>query len=1204
MKKFLIGFLCLIMVISQLPIALQAQTADDIEVISNTVSNALNAGVSDSLIVDTTGGALSTATGKKTYKNTQITSLALLNDGVCASLVDDDWHWLSASSEFYSEVTAVDSFVYSANNWYADTVPQIVYNIVPETKVTFKIVLRKEFADWNDAVIEISDDSQNYYIPSENYLTYTTKEYECSNYGTMSVRFYELTAPVYGTLRISLPTAQSIMDRTTSDINSDSSAFVTASALLIPASSTETDIKYIESGKIDSIPDNISGWKSSVSTEYGSFSGGTYVRNINLTSGWAWGNANGNPAYLIPELAYEKTFTLDSNNQFKLTYNVAAGTTFVLPVVMKSILWEKLDEENNIDFQIDDSSGLAVITPQYIETVSKWSENSDIDIVMRKYSVYCSRSSIITVTISKEVMAKLLTAVLTMNSAATYMEYSALVYPAYGFGKLTEDIVENNGVGTNIHDNLYYRSNAISSDAYAFSGGIAVSKVTTDWHWWLEDTRFFDMVASADEYVYTTAYDKDISPQLYYMFEESTTAAFKVGITEGVADWDDVDIEFSKDGTAWENAEVRWLEESFDTLYADGACPMNVRFYEANIPNAGYLKITLPNGKTAADNWNTQINNNKKSLGYCVFTTGVTASDSCFTTGDLDGDGNISGADLVLLRKILLNDRFENCADINSNHLIDIIDLVRLKKTIAEILPENFSLLAPSSDEIMLSSLKPDFSWEESAGSENYTLKIQKFDAFADEFSDVFVIDNITENTYTPDEKQLLEYNEIYRWQVIAYNTAGKYCICTGENGDAWNYFLSKTNTENSSVNSDINFTFDGSVTEEVLCNYLSRSVTMTGALNFLKYADYSAEGMVRKRDILYSGAKYISRAASVWEPTIEEINRLSNQKAYIDFIHEYDPEIVFEACIFENVTEKVEEIPIPEWVFEAFEKTPEERNFDFNSMVRSGNTPDISKEETQMFFYYRACTYIDAGYEALHFGQIVHMTAYDCDDTGKVYYQATTELFNMIRAYAKENARRHFVFINAHTPYGTNLTTNQYDYIGTDGYLLFDFHVFPIRATTEETEAHVATEENPQTQILKVGNSNSIYCRTPGGQTHSGWECESIPYFVELDNAYVGDTDHTLPTPNLDLNWGKDDISWFASQPRSYRHYWLDYAYNWVRSLDDSGYLCMPLYRPATSADVALQGNYYVATHDFFSVSQTALSDISKMRYIWQQSK
>ena len=68
--------------------------------------------------------------------------------------------------------------------------------------------------------------------------------------------------------------------------------------------------------------------------------------------------------------------------------------------------------------------------------------------------------------------------------------------------------------------------------------------------------------------------------------------------------------------------------------------------------------------------------------------------------------------------------------------------------------------------------------------------------------------------------------------------------------------------------------------------------------------------------------------------------------------------------------------------MFEAFGKKAENRNFNYQKMLfpngkyvdhwESGcSVPDITQLETQMYFYYRACKYIDAGFEAIHWGQV-----------------------------------------------------------------------------------------------------------------------------------------------------------------------------------------------------------------------------------------
>ena len=101
--------------------------------------------------------------------------------------------------------------------------------------------------------------------------------------------------------------------------------------------------------------------------------------------------------------------------------------------------------------------------------------------------------------------------------------------------------------------------------------------------------------------------------------------------------------------------------------------------------------------------------------------------------------------------------------------------------------------------------------------------------------------------------------------------------------------------------------------------------------------------------------------------------------------IHNADPEIILQACIFEALyREDVESVKVPAFVFEAFGLPFEDRFFDYDACIfdKSAGTwdcmPDISQLETQMWFYYRGARYIDCGYEAFHMGQIHLYTGHD----------------------------------------------------------------------------------------------------------------------------------------------------------------------------------------------------------------------------------
>ncbi len=116
-------------------------------------------------------------------------------------------------------------------------------------------------------------------------------------------------------------------------------------------------------------------------------------------------------------------------------------------------------------------------------------------------------------------------------------------------------------------------------------------------------------------------------------------------------------------------------------------------------------------------------------------------------------------------------------------------------------------------------------------------------------------------------------------------------------------------------------------------------------------------------------GAKFIGRSIFSWgaENVFNSSSPfLHNAKQKIQEMHQYDPDMIFQAAIFEIVTTKVNSIPIPSWVFEEYELPIEERNFSYVNMLNQdgqyvdhwgsgASVPDISRLETRMFFYFMA---------------------------------------------------------------------------------------------------------------------------------------------------------------------------------------------------------------------------------------------------------
>jgi hypothetical protein len=287
-------------------------------------------------------------------------------------------------------------------------------------------------------------------------------------------------------------------------------------------------------------------------------------------------------------------------------------------------------------------------------------------------------------------------------------------------------------------------------------------------------------------------------------------------------------------------------------------------------------------------------------------------------------------------------------------------------------------------------------------------------------------------------------------------------------------------------------------------------------------------------------------------------------------------------------VTRDIEQVPVPDWAFEALGLPVEKRNFRYEAILyppeqrkrswgRDGGVPDVSQTETQLWFYFLAVSYIQLGVEGLHWGQMEIM---DNNDRDLSHY---SHVFQLVRAYAEKHARRGMVLFNAHVPSGG---------LVRDGRLLLDFHAFPLRI--KEVPAR------PQEAILQVGFSDSIFLRSKGGLTYSGWKCEHLPYLVELDNWGVSKNPGQSGQGGFWV-WGYDEITWFAHQPEQYRRDWLRYAWDWVRRTDADGYLEMPGGRTETSP---LDHRHWYYANAPSPAVPDGLNDEAAIRQIWQSDQ
>jgi hypothetical protein len=358
---------------------------------------------------------------------------------------------------------------------------------------------------------------------------------------------------------------------------------------------------------------------------------------------------------------------------------------------------------------------------------------------------------------------------------------------------------------------------------------------------------------------------------------------------------------------------------------------------------------------------------------------------------------------------------------------------------------------------------------------------------------------------------------------------------------------------------------FDGSISRAVLERYLDRAVTAGYFFFFFSPENYLFRFLEDDIRMLQNiGAKFIGRSIYRWseESKLNDPAFLDYGKRLIDQMHRYDPEIIFQACIFESVSNDVNNLPIPAWVFEAFKLPVEKRNFNASEMTKrinpdtgalmGGRCPMVNNLETKLWFYFLAKSYIDIGCEAFHLGQVGLIGR---DDPGKDHYK---EILDMIRGYAKKHARRHYVLLDGHT--AVDSRTQKGGFV-KDGVSLLDFNSFPLRIKE--------VVDKPMEGMLEVGHSDGLFQKSMGAISPSGWKAESMPYLVEFDNFGMR---RNPPAGEANLAdhfcWGYDDITWFSLQDEAYRNKWLWYAFDWIRKTDPNGHLQICVIRMISHPD------------------------------------
>lgn len=345
-------------------------------------------------------------------------------------------------------------------------------------------------------------------------------------------------------------------------------------------------------------------------------------------------------------------------------------------------------------------------------------------------------------------------------------------------------------------------------------------------------------------------------------------------------------------------------------------------------------------------------------------------------------------------------------------------------------------------------------------------------------------------------------------------------------------------------------YTFDTTMSKEVLENYLSRSVSAA----FFVHTETLEDDL---RALKNMGVKFIGRASGIWEPDKDDEEHFAKSKYLADRVHEVDSEMILQACIFEAVYYYEDQFKIPAYVFEAFGLPVEDRNFRVKDMLfpeqpkgfiwgDEGGIPDVNRLETRLWFYYRATRYIGAGYEALHLGQI-HL--YTANDKGM---KKMAKLMQMIRDYAKLYGRRHKVLMDAHS-HGINIA----------GKLLLDYHAMPF------TRVPLLDRQGEKLVMVREGFSE-------GGENPNGWTDEVMPFLMEYDNwggKVVEDfSKYSYEERATKDWWGYDQIGWFANQDEKGQRHFLEYTYKWTAINNINAYFQVPFRRTLDKAAVRMK--------------------------------
>lgn len=224
----------------------------------------------------------------------------------------------------------------------------------------------------------------------------------------------------------------------------------------------------------------------------------------------------------------------------------------------------------------------------------------------------------------------------------------------------------------------------------------------------------------------------------------------------------------------------------------------------------------------------------------------------------------------------------------------------------------------------------------------------------------------------------------------------------------------------------DLMFHKQSDLTNDMVDRYLSRAIS-----HFLPWSE-----PLRSREFLKNtGTKYIHWSGLMWGAPPHDWRQLSTE---IDAVHgsDWGKNVVYEAGVMEIVNkDTMDAARIPDWLYQCMEELginrtrkpgpngphyfSYENTFDRNAKNwptgfigkwgKDASVPDITMLETQLWDAYLISEYIDAGFEAIMFGQIGLVGKRDKD------FACTYAMTQFAKKHASARAYRHAVFLSSH---------------------------------------------------------------------------------------------------------------------------------------------------------------------------------------------